>query len=117
MSIHKTFKEFLSVAVPAIISRLSFQAGIFSVAVVSKFQNKAQIAGVGLAFAMMNICSIYFMTGFLVPIDTLSSQAYGAGDMKKCGVLLNRAMLLTHIAMIPVLILLLNQRSILTFLN
>ena len=53
------------------------------------------------------------MMGFLIPLETLTAQAFGAGDIPKCGVYLNRALILTHIAIIPIFTLLLNQRSIL----
>ena len=53
------------------------------------------------------------MFGFLVPLETFTSQAYGAGDIRLCGVYLNRALILYHIALIPIFIILLNTKAIL----
>ena len=117
VGVYRTIKDFLSVATPAIISRLSLQTNIICVAVASRLENRAQLAGMGLAFAMQSICAIYFMVGFLVPLETLTTQAFGAGNLAKCGVYLNRALILTHIAIIPIFTLLLNQRSILKYFD
>ena len=76
-------------------------------------EDKTKIAAVGLGNSILCIFSIYFMWGFLLPLETYTSQAYGAGDIRLCGVYLNRALILYHIAMIPIVIILLNIESIL----
>ena len=76
-------------------------------------EDKTKIAGIGLGNSILCIFSIYFMFGFLVPLETFTSQAYGAGDIRLCGVYLNRALILYHIALIPIIIILLNTKAIL----
>ena len=82
-----------------------------------RLNDETKLAGIGLGTTMnhmLGLCIIYGMGGAL---DTLISQAYGSGNLKLCGVYLNRARVITTLAFIPVTIVLLNTKSLLLFLG
>jgi Na+-driven multidrug efflux pump len=73
----------------------------------------AVTAAVGLGNATMNLVGFSFVYGFNSVLDTLISQAYGAGDYKLCGLYRTRGMFILTMICIPVLILVLNSEQIL----
>jgi multidrug resistance protein, MATE family len=51
------------------------------------------LAAVGMGNIAINMLGVSVFFGFNGALDTLLSQAIGAGDIQKCGVYLNRARL------------------------
>ena len=98
---------------PVIISRMAIFINFYNVVLSATFHNETKIAAVGLANSILCIFSTYFILGFMMPLETLTSQAFGAGDLRQCGVYLNRALILLHISMIPMLFLFFNLEPIL----
>jgi MATE family multidrug resistance protein len=77
--------------------------------------NKADIlAGVGIGNMFVNICGLSIVFGFNGALETLVSQAYGAGNLDLCGVYLNRGRFVLLCAFVPVVIMLFQCESILT---
>ena len=64
------------------------------------------MAGVGIGNIYMNILFVSTIWGLNGAISTLVSQAYGAGNLKLCGVYLNRGRITVAIFFIPLSILL-----------
>ena len=108
-----TAKTFYSMSFPVMISRLAMFTNFYNVAFSATLQSQTKIAAVGLANSILAIFATYFTFGFMVPLETLTSQAYGAGNLRLCGVYLNRAIILLHIAFIPMAIIFYNLEEIL----
>lgn len=70
-------------------------------------------AGVGLGNASMNLVGFSFIYGFNSALDTMISQAYGAGNYKLCGLYRTRGMFILTMICIPVLTIFANSESIL----
>jgi len=49
------------------------------------------VAGIGLGHNYIQIMGMMVIFGILLALDTLVSQAKGAGNLEYCGVILNRA--------------------------
>ena len=75
------------------------------------------LEGAGLAFSITNLTSNLVMFGLGSAMDTLASQAYGAGSYKKVGVYLQRGILIHALALLVVLALWLNVESVLNLLH
>ena len=112
-----TAKTYYKMGFPIIISRITIFVQFFNVLFSATLKDKTKIAAIGLANSILCIFGQYFMLGFLVPLETLTSQAYGAGNMRLCGVYLNRALVLLHVVMVPIFIILWNSEAILLSLG
>ena len=75
------------------------------------------VAGVGLGNMTQNLLGLSIILGFNSTIDTLVSQAAGAGDKKLCGVILNRGRFVMSILFIPIIVIMLNAKNILVAVN
>jgi len=75
------------------------------------------IAGVGLGNTTQNLVALSIVYGLNSTIETLVSQAWGAGEKKLCGVYLNRGRLILSLFFIPIFIILENTESILIYLG
>ena len=76
-----------------------------NVAVAGRYlDDPAKLAGVGLAITLLNSVFIWPMTGMNCAVETLVSQAYGAGDLRLCGVLLNRGRVINTAILVPLLV-------------
>ncbi|KAH3765586.1 solute carrier family 47 [Pelomyxa schiedti] len=67
-----------------------------------KEDSKTEMAAASLAIMIANVTGYSFGIGLLSAIDTLASQAYGAGNFKKVGDILQRAVLIAWICCIPI---------------
>jgi MATE family multidrug resistance protein len=66
----------------------------------------AILAGVGMGNTLVNLCGLSILLGFNSALDTLISQAAGAGNKELCGVYLNRGRFILIMLYIPLFILL-----------
>lgn len=64
------------------------------------------LAGVGLGTLYVNIFCQSIILGLNGALQTLVSQAFGAGNIRECGVILNRGRLVALIAFIPIVVVL-----------
>ena len=76
-----------------------------------------ELDAVGLSISIINITGITTAVGLGTAIDTLAAQAWGAGNKKAVGILLQRGILILSLAMVPVYALWLNLDTILTYLR
>ena len=74
-------------------------------------------AAVNLCFAITNITSFFLLSGLSSSLDTLASQAHGAADHKRLGILIQRSMLIHLFLVIPIAIIWINIDNILIILN
>lgn len=112
VSISKAAREILIIGVPAIISMFSalFIETINS-AYIGHLGSEAAMAGVGMANMYMNITCLSLLFGINMTLNTVVAQAFGFGDLRMCGVYMNRArIIVTIVFIILVLLLLQTQR-------
>ena len=64
--------------------------------------NTAMTAGVGLATTFVNITGTSVLAGINLAQETLTSQAFGAGELGRCGILLNRGRMILLVMFIPI---------------
>ena len=66
--------------------------------------DKNLVAGVGLGGCFCNITGMISIYGMNMAMDTLISQAFGAGNYELCGVILNRGRLIMSLMFVPTFI-------------
>ena len=69
----KTAKTFYRMSFPVIISRMAIFINFYNVVLSATFHNETKIAAVGLANSILCIFSTYFILGFMMPLETLTS--------------------------------------------
>ena len=101
--------QFIKVSVPLVLRQnLMYLVLVINVIFSGRLGDPAKTAGVGLGTTMNHIFGCCILFGLNRAMDTLISQAYGAGNFGLCGVYLNRARIIGTIAFIPVTIICMN---------
>ena len=75
------------------------------------------LAGVGLGNMTQNLCALSIIYGLNMSVETLVSQAAGAGDLRLCGTYLNRGRVILTAIFLPIAVVLMNSFNILMALG
>ena len=79
-----------------------------------KLNDAHKLAGLGLGTSVLECLSLYIIMGMNGALETLVAQSFGAGQLFLCGVYFNRARVINTVIFIPLLILLLFTKPLMS---
>ena len=81
--------EFWRICLPACIAQFCLNADFLCLVIASQFNDTEKVAGLGLAITIIVVLG-ELIEGISLPIETLTAHAHGHGDLRLCGLYLNR---------------------------
>ena len=111
----KMWKVFF-LAVPSILcSLVCMMQEMINLVMLGHLNKPDLLAGVGIGNMFANMMGLSIVVGLNGALETLISQAYGAGDIKLCGVYLNRGRFVLLAFFVPVSFILFQTETILVW--
>lgn len=108
----------LALAIPTMVTMVIHVSQMMvNLIFVGRLNNPAMLAGVGMGNITQNFFALTIAYGLNGTLESLISQAYGAGNLDLCGVYLNRSRVVLLAFMAPMLLILLNTESLLTLIG
>ena len=99
----RMLKCFARIAVPSILTNVAaISSNMANLALAGRMDNASYVAAVGLANTTCAMIILSLVVGLNAAQETLTSQAFGAGNLQLCGLYLNRGMLILLAIFIPV---------------
>ena len=93
---------FCKLAVPAVVTNImAFQAPLVNSVFAGRMNDPTKLAAVGLSSVINNLMMLSLMIGLNSAQETLTSQAFGHGNIRLCGVYLNRGRFILIAFFIP----------------
>ncbi|XP_056263689.1 multidrug and toxin extrusion protein 1-like isoform X1 [Pseudoliparis swirei] len=102
---------------PLLLSRILNFLQQFVISVFCGHIGNAELAGYALASAMINVTTSATGYGLSLACDTLISQTFGSGNMKRVGVILQRSSLILLLFCLPCWGLLINTQNLLLIMH
>ncbi len=95
--------KFIGIVIPTLTQNvLGFILLIINLYFCGLLENAAITAGFGLATTFIHVFGMSLMIGTNITQETLTSQAFGAGELVRCGILLNRGRLIILAMSVPI---------------
>jgi len=114
----KMSKNLFKVAVPIIIGQIfSLFIEMLNLVFAGHLGDPIFVAAAGLGNMYANVTCLLVIYGLNSAIATLCSQAYGSGNMRKCGIYLNKGRIACLIFFVPIFILMFMCESFLLLLK
>ena len=101
LTIAEQLKAIVKLGFPNMIERFSGFVPGFMLLVFVGSLGPDEIAGAGMGFMVGNVSGISIIIGFSLGLPPLASQSYGAGSFERCGLLLQRQLLLHLMVVVP----------------
>ena len=107
-SISTCVKNFFLSVIPMITLHLLMQLTYLTNVIVAGryLDDPEKLAGIGLATMITNFVVVWPLLGMNGAAESLVAQAYGAGDLRICGVYLNRGRIINTVLYVPLVLLL-----------
>ena len=118
LTVFEIILNFLKLAIPTIISCF-FLFFLFTINAVfaGRLNNAVKLAAAGLGQSWLNVMCFHILVGTNGAQETLTSQAFGAGKLRLCGVYLNRGRMINTAIFIGSVIILCFSKQILGWLG
>ncbi|KAF7700056.1 hypothetical protein HF521_003014 [Silurus meridionalis] len=113
IELKKEVKEVASLALPVFLSYVMVYLIGFVSVVFCGHLGRQSLEGVALATAIINVSAVSVGYGLASACDTLISQTFGSGNLKRIGVIIQRSFLILMMACFPCWAILINTESIL----
>ena len=95
-------KLFTKIAVPVVLTNFGWLTSpLIVIMIASRMNDPVKLAVVGLSSSICNIVVLSVLLGLNAAQDTLTSQAFGAGNLELCGTYLNRGCMVMLAFFVP----------------